>query len=337
MHRIAVVTAAVLTGAATFGIAFGAPAGAQEVTLKASHQWPGGKGDVRDEMVQIIKREVENADVGLNVRIYPGASLVKADQQWEAMQKGQVDISAFPLDYASGKHPQFSATLMPGLVKNHDHAKRLNDSEYMQKIKDIIDEAGIMVLSDAWLAGGFAGADECITAPEDAEGKVMRAAGPAFEQMLAEAGASINGMPSSEIYTGLQTGVLDGANTSSGSFVSYRLYEQVACLTPPGEYALWFMYEPILMSKESFEKLTPEQQQALMDAGQAAEDYFFEEAKKLDQTLVETFEKAGVQIDQMSEEQFNAWLEIAKQSSYEEFANNVEGGEALIEKALSVE
>ncbi|HEX6144688.1 MAG TPA: TRAP transporter substrate-binding protein DctP, partial [Geminicoccaceae bacterium] len=178
---------------------------------------------------------------------------------------------------------------------------------------------------------------ECILEPADAQGKVMRAAGPAFEQMLAEAGASINGMPSSEIYTGLQTGVLDGANTSSGSFVSYRLYEQVACLTPPGEYALWFMYEPILMSKESFEKLTPEQQQALMDAGQAAEDYFFEEAKKLDQTLVETFEKAGVKIDQMSEEQFNAWLEIAKQSSYEEFANNVEGGEALIEKALSVE
>ncbi|HEX6141708.1 MAG TPA: TRAP transporter substrate-binding protein DctP, partial [Geminicoccaceae bacterium] len=176
---------------------------AQEVQLKASHQWPGGKGDVRDEMVQIIAKEVKEADVGLDVRIYPGASLVKANQQWDAMQKGQIDISAFPLDYASGKHPQFSATLMPGLVKNHDHAKRLNDSPFMEDIKQIIDEAGIMVLSDAWLAGGFAGADECITAPEDAEGKVMRAAGPAFEQMLAAAGASINSMPSSEIYTGL--------------------------------------------------------------------------------------------------------------------------------------
>ena len=48
----------------------------------------------------------------------------------------------------------------------------------------------------------------------------MRAAGPAFEQMLAAAGASVNSMPSSEIYTGLQTGVLDAVNTSSGSFVS---------------------------------------------------------------------------------------------------------------------
>jgi TRAP-type C4-dicarboxylate transport system substrate-binding protein len=308
-----------------------------QTQLKASHQWPGGKGDVRDEMVQIIAREVANADVGLDVRVYPAASLFKPTQQWDAMVEGQLDISAFPLDYASGKHPQFSATLMPGLVKNHEHAKRLNDSAFMEDIKQIIDEAGVMVLSDAWLAGGFAGKEECVLEPADAQGKVMRAAGPAFEQMLAEAGASINAMPSSEIYTGLQTGVLDAVNTSSGSFVSYRIYEQVDCLTPPGDYALWFMYEPILMSKESFERLTPEQQQALLDAGQKAEDYFFEAAQGLDEELVQTFEQAGVEVSKMSEEQFNAWLDLAKDSSYKIFAEEVPGGDQLIEKALAVE
>ena len=111
-----------------------------QTQLRASHQWPGGKGDVRDEMVQIIAREVAAADVGLDVRIYPAASLFKPNQQWDAMVQGQLDISAFPLDYASGKHPQFSATLMPGLVKNHEHARRLNDSEFMEDIKRIIDE-----------------------------------------------------------------------------------------------------------------------------------------------------------------------------------------------------
>ena len=312
-------------------------AAAQDVTLKAAHQWPGGKGDVRDEMVQIIAREAANADVGLKIRVYPGGSLVKATQQWDAMQAGQIDISAFPLDYASGKHPQFSATLMPGLVKNHEHAKRLNDSPYMEEIKGIIEDNGIIVLSDAWLAGGFVGRDGCITTPEEAGGKVMRAAGPAFEQMLVKAGASISSMPSSEIYTGLQTGVLDGANTSSGSFVSYRIFEQVKCLTPPGDYALWFMYEPVLMAKDKFEGLTQEQQQALMDAGQKAEDYFFKEAQKLDQTLVETFEQAGVQVDQMDEATFNQWLEVAKESSYKDFAENVEGGQEILDKALAVE
>jgi TRAP-type C4-dicarboxylate transport system substrate-binding protein len=308
-----------------------------QTQLKASHQWPGGGGDVRDEMVQIIATEVANANVDLDVRVYPAASLFKPDQQWDAMVQGQLDISAFPLDYASGRHPQFSSTLMPGLVKNHDHAKRLNDSPFMEDIKQIIDEAGIMVLSDAWLAGGFASKGDCVLAPENAQGKVMRAAGPAFEQMLAAAGASINSMPSSEIYTGLQTGVLDAVNTSSGSFVSYRIYEQVDCLTPPGDYALWFMYEPILMSKDSFERLTPEQQQALLDAGQKAEDFFFEAAKGLDQELVETFEKAGVQVTAMDQDQFNTWLDLAKESSYTIFAEEVPGGNELIEKALAVD
>jgi TRAP-type C4-dicarboxylate transport system substrate-binding protein len=308
-----------------------------QTQLKASHQWPGGKGDVRDEMVQIIARDVADADVDLDVRIYPAASLFKPDQQWDAMVRGQLDISAFPLDYASGKHPQFSATLMPGLVKNHEHARRLNDSPFMDDIKKIIDEQGVVVLSDAWLAGGFASKGDCVLEPEDARGKVMRSAGPAFEQMLAAAGASINSMPSSEIYTGLQTGVLDAVNTSSGSFVSFRIYEQVDCLTPPGDFALWFMYEPILMSKESFESLTPEQQQALLDAGQKAEDYFFEAAQGLDQELVEAFEQAGVQVTAMGQDQFDAWLDLAKDSSYKIFAEQVPGGDELIEKALAVD
>jgi TRAP-type C4-dicarboxylate transport system substrate-binding protein len=194
-----------------------------------------------------------------------------------------------------------------------------------------------MVLADAWLAGGFASKGGCVLEPADASGKVMRSAGPAFEQMLAAAGASINSMPSSEIYTGLQTGVLDAVNTSSGSFVSFRIYEQVDCLTPPGDFALWFMYEPILMSKGSFESLTPEQQQALLDAGQKAEDYFFEAAKGLDDELVTTFEQAGVTVEAMNQDQFNAWLDLAKGSSYKIFAEEVVGGDQLIEKALAVE
>jgi TRAP-type C4-dicarboxylate transport system substrate-binding protein len=309
----------------------------QAVTLKASHQWPGGKGDARDEMVQIIAREVAAANVDLEIQVYPGKSLFKPKEQWGAMVKGQLDISAFPLDYASGRHPQFSATLMPGLVKNHDHALRLNSSPFMADIKKIINDAGVIVLSDAWLAGGFASKKNCILDPASMQGQVTRAAGPAFEQMLVGAGASIASMPSSEIYQGMQTGVLDAANTSSGSFVSYRLYEQVKCLTAPGDYALWFMYEPILMSKKSWDGLNKAQQDALMAAGKKAEDYMTEQAKGLDTKMVDTFKKAGVEVVTMNAEQAAAWKEIAKQTSYKNFAEKVPGGVELIEKALAVE
>ena len=309
---------------------------ADAITLKASHQWPGGQGDVRDEMVQILAREVEKADVDLDIRVYPGASLFKPNDQWGALTKGQLDIAAFPLDYASGRVPQFSATLMPGLVRNHERAMRMNDSEFMADIKKLIEENGVIVLADAWLAGAFASKDNCITSPDTIKGQVTRAAGPAFEQMLVGAGASISSMPSSEIYTGMQTGVLDATNTSSGSFVSYRLYEQVKCLTAPGENALWFMYEPILMSKQSWEKLNKEQQDALMAAAKTAEEYFAAEAAKMDADMIKAFKDAGVEVVEMSKEDYDAWLKIAQETSYKEFAN-VPGGKDLIDKALAVE
>ncbi|NCF10827.1 MAG: ABC transporter substrate-binding protein [Gammaproteobacteria bacterium] len=325
------------TGTAVLASATLLATSAYAIDLKASHQWPGGKGDARDEMVQIIAKEAAAANVDLNIKVYPGKSLFKPKEQWGAMVKGQLDISAFPLDYASGRHPQFSATLMPGLVKNHDHALRLNKSPFMDDIKKIINDAGVVVLSDAWLAGGFASKKNCILGPDSMKGQVTRAAGPAFEQMLVGAGASISSMPSSAIYQAMQTGVLDAANTSSGSFVSYRIYEQVKCLTEPGDYALWFMYEPILMSKKSWDKLNKAQQDALMAAGKKAEDYMTGQAKGLDTKMVDTFKKAGVEVVKMNAEQAEAWKAIAQQTSYKNFSEKVPGGKELIEKALAVE
>jgi len=323
--------------AACATVLFGAtPTQAADMVFKASHQFPGGKGDPRDEMVQMIARDVEKANVGLKIQVYPAQSLYKAKEQWGALTKGQLDIASFPLDYASGRHPQFSATLMPGLVRNHEHARRLNASPFMTDIKKIIDKAGAMVLADAWLAGGFASKKNCILEPKDVKGQVTRAAGPAFEQMLAGAGASISSMASSEVYTGLQTGVLDAANTSSGSFVSYRLYELVKCFTAPGDNALWFMYEPVLISKKSWNKLNKKQQDALMAASKKAEDYFVGEAKKIDDKAVDVYKKHGVQVVTMNAKQFDDWLNLAKQTSYKKFAEKVPGGKELLDKALAV-
>src|SRR6185437_5224865 len=88
-------------------VGFVSVANAQAVTLKASHQFPGGKGDPRDEMVQIIAKEAKAANVGLDIQVYPGASLFKPNEQWNAMVNGQLDMSSFPLDYASGKQRAF--------------------------------------------------------------------------------------------------------------------------------------------------------------------------------------------------------------------------------------
>src|SRR6266487_2417785 len=315
--------------------AFSAVGHAQTV-LKASHQFPGGKGDARDEMVQIVAREAKAANVGLEVQVYPGASLFKPNDQWNAMVNGQLDISSFPLDYASGKIGAFSATLMPALVRSHDRATRLNESPFMKEIKAKIDKAGVITLSDAWLAGAVASKRACIRKPEDIKGLKIRSAGPTFAAMWQQAGASIVSIPSNEVYNALQTGVADATDTSTGSFVSFRIYEQVKCLTAPGDNALWFMYEPVLMSKKSFDRLDKKQQDALLKAGKKSEAYFAKEAKGLDDEMVKTFREHKVEVVTLTPAEYDEWLKVARQSSYAEFAKEVPDGKQLIEAALGV-
>ena len=307
-----------------------------QTTLRASHQFPGGKGDARDEMVQIIAREAKAANVGLDIQVFPGASLFKPNDQWNALVNGQLDISSFPLDYASGKVRAFGATLMPGLVRNHERAQRLNASPFMKEIRAKIDKAGVIVLADAWLAGAVASKKGCVRKPEDIQGVKIRSAGPTFASMWQKAGGSIVSIPSNEVYNALQTGVAEATDTSTGSFVSFRLYEQVKCITAPGDNALWFMYEPVLMSKRSFNRLNKQQQEALLAAGKKAEAFFNEASKKLDEQMIETFKKANVEVATLTPEEYEAWIKVAQESSYKEFAAEVPDGKALIEQALAV-
>ena len=326
-----VVILAILTTAVLAGSVLAAP-----TVLRASHQFPGGSGDVRDEMVQIIARDVKAAGVGLEVQVYPGASLFKPNEQWNALVNGQLDISSFPLDYASGKERAFGATLMPGLVRSHERALRLNDSKFMKEIRSKIEKDGVIVLSDAWLAGAVASKQSCIRTPADIKGLKIRSAGPTFAAMWQAAGASIISVPSNEVYNALQTGVAEATDTSSGSFVSFRIYEQVKCLTAPGDNALWFMYEPVLMSKKSFDRLDKKQQDALLKAGKKAQDYFAGEAKALDDQMVKIFTDHKVQVITLTPSEYDAWVNVAKQSSYAEFAKEVPDGKQLIDDALSV-
>jgi TRAP-type C4-dicarboxylate transport system substrate-binding protein len=118
--------------------------------------------------------------------------------------------------------------------------------------------------------------------------------------------------------------------------VSFRIYEQVKCITAPGDNALWFMYEPVLMSKKSFDKLNKKQQDALMAAGKKSEEYFQKASKGLDDKLVKVFKEHNVEVINMTPEEYNAWLDVAKKSSYAEFAKTVPDGKKLIDEALAV-
>ncbi|HZD89558.1 MAG TPA: TRAP transporter substrate-binding protein DctP [Pseudolabrys sp.] len=322
--------------AAATAVAMLSAAASAQTTLRASHQFPGGKGDVRDDMVRLIATEAKAANVGLNIQVYPGASLFKPNAQWNAMVDGQLDIALFPLDYASGKVPTFSATLMPGLIRNQERAKRINNSEFMKAVRAEIEKHGVIVLSDAWFAGGMAGKDGCLQKPSDLKGVKFRAAGPTFAAMWQAAGASIVSPPSNEIYNAFQTGVVTGTDTSLGTFASMRLYEVTKCLTAPGDNALWFMYEPVLMSKKSFDRLNKQQQAAIIKAGKDAQAFYEKKADAVNEEAVKAFKDHHVKVISLSDAEYKDWLAVAKKSSYASFAKNVPNGQKLIDEALSV-
>jgi TRAP-type transport system periplasmic protein len=324
-----------ITGALAASLLAGAAIGA-DITLRASHQFPGGKGDVRDDMVQMIAKEAAAANAGLTIQVYPGAALFKPNDQWNALVNGQLDMTLFPLDYASGKVPTFSATLMPGLIRSQERAKRVNQSQFMKDIRAEIEKHGVMVLSDAWFAGGMAAKGGCVVKPSDMKGMKFRAAGPTFAAMWESAGASIVSPPSNEIYNAFQSGVVSGTDTSLGTFASMRLYEVTDCLTAPGENALWFMYEPVLMSKKSFEKLDKKQQQVLIDAGKKAQAYYEGKADAVNEEALKAFRDHKAKVVNLSDADYDAWVEVARKSSYARFAKEVPNGQKLIDEALAV-
>ena len=108
------------------------------------------------------------------------------------------------------------------------------------------------------------------------------------------------------------------------------------CLTAPGTNALWFMYEPVLMSKKTFARLSKPQQEAVLKAGRMAQAYYESKADQVNAEAIKAFEDHKVKVVTLTDAQYNAWVDVAKKSAYSKFATDVPNGQKLIDEALSV-
>lgn len=315
-----------------------APGECGSVSLRLSHQWPAATGgedsDFRSELAQQFADKVaEQTDDQVKVQIFPNSSLVESTEQYDAMMQGSVDMSVFPLDYASGRVPDFSVTLMPALVRNHEQAQAWQDAEIGTRLEEVMEENGVKVLTWVWNAGAIGTKGDAVVSPDDVKsGMTMRAAGSYVEKMLEDAGAGISSLPSNEIYTAMQTGVLDAAVTSTGSFASYNLQEQVKSFTSPTENTFWFMFEPLIISNESFDQLCAEQQDAVMAVGEELQEYAYSASEEDDTRVEQIFADAGVEVTTMDDEAFAQWEELA-QKQWDAFAESAPNGQELMDLA----
>jgi len=313
---------------------------AEVKVLKLSHQFPastGDDGDFRDQLARKFAKQVEEKSGGsLKVEIYPGSSMMKPKSQFGALRKGILDMSVLPLAYGSGEVPEVGLTLMPALVQSYDQGLRWKTAPIGVELEKILDSKGIKIVTWVWQAGGIVSRDKSIINPDDTKGLKIRGGDKTIDLMLQGAGGSATNMASSEIYSAMSTGVLDAAVTSSTSLISYRLYEVAKAVTTARDKSFWFMFEPLLISKTSWDSLTPAQQKVVMEVGASLEPFAVEGARKDDKLLAEVYGKAGNKVSDMDQAAFDKWLAIAKTTSYKDFAETVPNGKQLLDMALSV-
>jgi TRAP-type C4-dicarboxylate transport system substrate-binding protein len=187
-----------------------------------------------------------------------------------------------------------------------------------------------------WTPGAFASKDREITGPKSVQGLKMRAADPTFESMLKAAGASVISMASTEIYPSLQSGVLNSTLTSAETFVSMRLYEQTKFATTPAKVSLWMLLQPLVMSKQHWDKLTPDQKKVFDEAALVSDKYFLNQQREAVQKMEEAYKKAGAKVHEMTQAEYDEWVALARETAWKEFASRSAQGKELLDLLLQV-
>ena len=288
--------------------------------LKLTHQWP--QGDGRDKGARRFVDEVVKHDPSLKFRIYPGASLISNPlKQIDALASGSIDLSIFPLIYAVGKAPEFSITILPGAINSVKDAMRFKGTDYEKRLQAVAEKQGFRILTWWWTEGGIADRVRPITTPDTVKGLKFRGADRTLDTMLKQAGASVFAMPSTELYNAMQTGVLDGLMTSYETFVSMRLYEQVKYATLGGDYTVFVVFQPLVMSTKAWNALTPAQKKIFEAAADATQADFNAEQEKLKSDVVAKFKAAKVDVHQMTQAEYKQWLDLAKKTAWPDYAS----------------
>ncbi|WP_343626902.1 TRAP transporter substrate-binding protein DctP [Roseateles puraquae] len=310
---------------------------AQAGSLKISHQFPSGtltEGDFRDRLCRKFAAEVEKRSSGaLKASVYPGSSLMKTNAQFSALRKGALDMSLVPLSYAGGEVAETNAGLMPALVPSYEQGAAWKTAEVGKLLSKVLDDKGVIIVSWVWQAGGVASRARPLVTPDDAKGLKVRGGSREMDMMLKTAGASVITLPSNEIYAAMQTGAMDAAMTSSTSFISFKLEEIAKHLTSGRQRTYWFMLEPLMISKEVFNKLPKAQQDLIMAVGAEMEVFARDAAKADDQTAAALYAKAGAKVYDMDEPTLKKWQAIARDTAWKDFGDKNESCAAILKAA----
>jgi TRAP-type C4-dicarboxylate transport system substrate-binding protein len=258
---------------------------------------------------------------------------MKTNAQFSALRKGALDMSLVPLSYAGGEVPETNIGLMPALVPSYEQGAAWKTAEVGKLLSKVLDDKGVVIVSWIWQAGGVASRSKALVAPDDAKGMKVRGGSREMDLVLKQAGASVISLPSNEIYAAMQTGAMDAAMTSSTSFISFKLEEIAKHLTTGRNKTYWFMFEPLMMSKEIFSKLPKAQQDIIMGVGGELEAFARDAARADDKLVAEIYAKAGAKVYDIDDATVKKWQAIAHDTAWKDYADRNETTAALMKAA----
>jgi tripartite ATP-independent transporter DctP family solute receptor len=220
---------------------------------------------------------------------------------------------------------------MPYLVKDRAHMGRIENKIFWTKLAPTVEPKGLKILA-VWENGyrNITNSKRPIKIPADLQGIKLRIPEGKWRLKMFQAyGANPSPMKLSEVFTALQTGVMDGQENPLTQIYSSKFQEVQKYLSLTGH-----VYTPAYLtySKAKWDSLPKDVRDILEKTAKETQAYVYATAQKLDDELLTKMKAAGMQVNEVDK---NAFIKASK-TTYDEFGQEVPGAKELIDTALAL-
>ncbi|MCK5294048.1 MAG: DctP family TRAP transporter solute-binding subunit [Arcobacteraceae bacterium] len=303
-----------------------------DYTLKFSHvvsdNTPKGKA------ARYFEKRLEELSKGaIDVQVYPSSQLYGDKAVLKAIRMDSVQMACPSFSKFGKIVPQLALFDLPFLFKDINHLHRVQDGEVGAKLKAMVAKKGIVAL-DFWdnHFKQLSSSKKALIHPNDAKGQKFRImSSKVLEAQFKAVGANPQMMPFSEVYSGLQQGVIDGQENTNSNIYTKKFYEVQTDLTVTNHGYLGYL---VVMSKKFWNKLPANLQanvkQAMKDAT-AQERIYAEDLNTKQFNLIKEYAKktGKLKIHTLNKSQIQAWRD-AVSPIYSKFYSNKKIGKDLI-------
>ena len=260
-----------------------------------------------------------------------GASQLGNDRELlQKLKLGTVDF-ALPSTVMSSEADVFGMFEMPYLVKDRDHMKRIEKEIFWSTLEPAVEKKGLKIIA-VWENGyrHITNNKRPINVPKDLDGLKLRTPKGKWRVKMFQAyGANPSPLAFSEVFTALKTGVYDGQENPFAQIYSGKFYEVQKFLSLTGH-----VYTPayVTVGAKRWASLPADVRTALESAAKETQAFVYQTATNDEDGLLAKIKAAGVQVNQADKNAFIA----ASKPVYAEFAKEVKGAQALIDRAIAL-